>query len=39
MNVSARDIALGLAPVRMTAEARAFTSSLSQGVRATSGVK
>jgi lipid-binding SYLF domain-containing protein len=38
-NVSARDIALGLAPVRMTAEARAFTSSLSQGVRATTGVK
>jgi lipid-binding SYLF domain-containing protein len=39
MNVSARNIALGMAPVRMTAEARAFTSALSQGVRATTGVK
>jgi lipid-binding SYLF domain-containing protein len=39
MNVSARDIALGMAPVRMTAEARAFTSALNQGVRATTGVK
>jgi lipid-binding SYLF domain-containing protein len=38
-NVSARDIALGMAPVRMTAEGRAFTTALSQGVRATTGVK
>jgi lipid-binding SYLF domain-containing protein len=38
-NVSARDIALGMAPVRITAEGRAFTSALSQGVRATSGIK
>jgi lipid-binding SYLF domain-containing protein len=38
-NVSARDIALGMVPVRITAEGRAFTNALSQGVRATTGVK
>jgi lipid-binding SYLF domain-containing protein len=38
-NVSARDIALGMTRVAMTAEARAFTTALGQGVRATTGVK
>ena len=37
--VSAKDIALGTTPVTMTAEGRAFTNALSQGVRATTGVK
>jgi lipid-binding SYLF domain-containing protein len=37
--ISARDIALGTAPVAMTAEARTFTSALGRDVRATSGVK
>jgi lipid-binding SYLF domain-containing protein len=38
-NASARDIALGTMPVAMTAEGRAFTTALGQGVRATTGVK
>jgi lipid-binding SYLF domain-containing protein len=38
-NASARDIALGMTRATMTAEARAFTAALSQGVRATTGVK
>jgi lipid-binding SYLF domain-containing protein len=38
-NASARDIALGTTQVTMTAEGRAFTNALSQGVRATTGVK
>jgi SH3 domain-containing YSC84-like protein 1 len=38
-NASAREIALGTAPVTMAAEARSFTDALSRGVRATSGVK
>ena len=36
---NARDIALGTMPVTMTAEGRAFTNALNQGVRATTGVK
>src|SRR5262249_29760564 len=36
---NARDIALGTKQVTMTAEGRAFTNALSQGVRATTGVK
>ena len=36
---NAKDIALGMVPVTMTAEGRAFTNALSQGVRATTGVK
>ena len=35
----AKNIALGMMPVTMTAEGRAFTNALSQGVRATTGVK
>jgi SH3 domain-containing YSC84-like protein 1 len=38
-SANARDIALGTMPVTMTAEGRAFTNALSQGVRATTGVK
>lgn len=37
--VNARDVALGMQRVTMTAEGRAFTNALSQGVRATTGVK
>jgi lipid-binding SYLF domain-containing protein len=37
--VTARQIALGIKPVPMTAEARAFTQALGSDVRATSGVK
>jgi lipid-binding SYLF domain-containing protein len=36
---NAKDIALGTVPVTMSAEGRAFTNALSQGVRATTGVK
>jgi lipid-binding SYLF domain-containing protein len=36
---NAKEIALGTVPVTMTAEGRAFTNALSQGVRATTGVK
>jgi lipid-binding SYLF domain-containing protein len=36
---NARDIVLGTMPVTMTVEGRAFTSALSQGVRATTGMK
>jgi len=38
-NASASDIALGTMRVAMTAEGQAFRSALSQGVRATTGVK
>jgi SH3 domain-containing YSC84-like protein 1 len=38
-NANAKAIALGTMPVTMTAEGRAFTNSLGQGVRATTGVK
>jgi SH3 domain-containing YSC84-like protein 1 len=38
-NVNPKDIALGTTRVTMTAEGRAFTNALSQGVRATTGVK
>jgi SH3 domain-containing YSC84-like protein 1 len=38
-NASAKDIALGMTPVTMTAEARAFTTALGRDVRATTGVK
>jgi lipid-binding SYLF domain-containing protein len=38
-NASARDIALGTTPVKMSAEAQAFTKSLGRDVRGTSGKK
>jgi lipid-binding SYLF domain-containing protein len=38
-NVSAKAIALGMTPVTMTAEARAFTTALGRDVRATGGVR
>lgn len=38
-NASARDIALGTTPAKMSAEAQAFTKSLGRDVRATSGKK
>jgi lipid-binding SYLF domain-containing protein len=38
-NASARDIALGTKPVKMTAEQQAFTNALGREVRATSGKK
>ena len=38
-NANARNIALGMMPVTMTAEGRAFTNALGQGVRATTGMK
>jgi lipid-binding SYLF domain-containing protein len=38
-NASARDIALGTTPVKMSPEAQAFTNSLGRDVRATSGKK
>jgi SH3 domain-containing YSC84-like protein 1 len=38
-NVSARDVALGTAPVATPAAAKVFTDALSREVRATSGVK
>ena len=38
-NASARDIALGTTPVKMSAEQQAFTNSLGRDVRGTSGVK
>jgi lipid-binding SYLF domain-containing protein len=38
-NASARDIALGTAKVKVSAEAHAFTNSLGRGVSATSGKK
>ena len=38
-NASARDIALGTTPVKMSAEAQAFTNALGRQTRGTSGVK
>jgi lipid-binding SYLF domain-containing protein len=38
-NPAPKDIALGTAPVSLSAEARTFTEALGRGVRATSGVK
>ena len=38
-NASAREIALGTTPVKMSAEARAFTNALGRETRGTSGVK
>jgi SH3 domain-containing YSC84-like protein 1 len=38
-NASAKDIALGTTPVKMSSEARAFTNALGRETRGTSGVK
>ena len=38
-NANAKAIVLGTMPVTTTAEGRAFTNALSQGVRATSGAR
>jgi lipid-binding SYLF domain-containing protein len=38
-NVSAQDIALGVTPVKVSAEAQAFTNALARETRGTSGVK